>query len=67
MTNKWRADNTEGFDAEDLEVLNEAQQHLEAANPGIDPGNIADRLNNAWQPDLDARQLQRAVQRQIDG
>ena len=61
----WTEDNTEGFTQEDIDVLNEAQQHLELAHPKVDPTNIADMLNNAWTPEADARQLQRTVERRL--
>ena len=46
----WTEENTEGFTADEIETLNVAQARIEAANPGIDPTNIADRLNNVWTP-----------------
>jgi predicted ATPase len=62
----WQTDNTEGFTAEELAELREAQAQLEARFPGIDPGNLADMLNNVWTDDKDARQLERDVARQIE-
>lgn len=44
----WTGDNTEGFNVEELHTLSEAQRLIETAHPGVDPGNIADRLNNVW-------------------
>ena len=63
---RWTPDNSEGFTADDLATLNEAQAYLEARFPAIDGGNIADLLNNEFRADLDARQLERAVARRIE-
>lgn len=49
----WNSDNTEGFSADDLEMLNEIQVELQAENPNIDAQNIADILNNAWVEGID--------------
>jgi hypothetical protein len=57
MTDRWRPDNTEGFSAAELDLLNLAQVRLESANPEVDPGNIADRINNAWQPGITLLEL----------
>lgn len=63
----WTTENTEGFDADDLDAMNEAQAQLEARFPSIDSGNLADLLNNEWSPEKDARQLERDVARMIEG
>lgn len=44
----WTEGNTEGFSADQLRVMNEAQAHLEAAYPSVDEANICDMLNNAF-------------------
>ena len=45
---KWREDNTEGFTAAELAILNSVQNRLEAEHPDLDGRNIADVINNAW-------------------
>lgn len=54
---RWNENNTDGFSAAELDVLNEAQERLEAEYPGIDPQNISDRLNNAILPNMTADDL----------
>jgi hypothetical protein len=49
---RWTNDNTKGFTAAELAMLNEAQDRLDVASPGVDPGNIADRLYNAFYPGI---------------
>lgn len=49
---RFTEDNTEGFTAEELVTLNEAQDRIEAANFGVDPINISDALSNAWTPGI---------------
>lgn len=53
----WTHDNTEGFTDEQLAVLNDAQSRLEQENPGADPENISDHLNNAFIPGVTVEQL----------
>ena len=48
MTEVWTEQNTEGFSADDLDMLNSIQAELEEEFRGIDPGNISAILNNAW-------------------
>lgn len=54
---RWTENNTEGFTAEELEILNDAQERLESDNPGIDASNISDLLNNTWVPGITADEL----------
>lgn len=54
---KWTNSNTEGFTIYDLEILNIAQSRLELENTGVDPQNIADRLNNAFYSGISAEDL----------
>lgn len=49
---RWTENNTEGFTAAELDMLNRAQAALEAEAPDMDPANIADRLNNAFVPGI---------------
>ena len=53
---KWTAENTEGFTTEELAVMNEAQERIEAQS-GADESNIADFLNNAFLPGVTADDL----------
>jgi len=48
-TDLFRPDNTAGFTADDMVLLNEAAAELLAQ--GLDPSNAADLLTNNWQPD----------------
>ena len=45
----FTSDNTEGFTAADLNIMNEALEILIAG--GMDEKNASDRINNNWQPD----------------
>lgn len=60
---RWPTRSPEGFNDAELELLNMAQVRLEAANPDVDPGNIADRINNAWQPGITLLRLVEAAAR----
>ena len=62
---RWTEENTEGFTAQELATMNEAQARLEAAHPEVDPGNLADRLNNAFTPGATVDQLVAATQPEI--
>ena len=57
---KWTETNTEGFTASELDALNDAQAMLEA-DDFAEPENIADLLNNAFQPGMTAADLYTAV------
>ena len=47
---KWTDENTENFSADELDILNAAQDILERET-GLEPQTVADLLNNAWLPD----------------
>jgi hypothetical protein len=57
---RWTENNTEGFTTAELEELNAAQEMLEA-DDFAEPQNIADMLNNAWVPGMNAADLYTAV------
>jgi len=45
---RYTDDNTEGFSAAELAILNAAFDSLAAAEPGMDEKSIDDALTNAW-------------------
>lgn len=47
---RWTENNTEGFTADELEMMNDAQKHLEAKHPDADEGTISDHLNDVFLP-----------------
>jgi hypothetical protein len=49
--------NTEGYSAAELVVLNDAFAIIAARNPGMDEANICDVINNAWVGGETAEQL----------
>jgi len=54
---RWTENNTEGFTPTELNMMNAAQEQLEAAHPGVDPSNIADIINNAFRPGVTVADL----------
>ena len=62
---RFTMENTDGFSADDIEVLNAAFDHLKARAPDIDEGNISDAVSNAWTPEADARQIERRAARAL--
>ncbi|SEU02983.1 hypothetical protein [Paracoccus homiensis] len=57
---RWTEENTEGFNAAELAEMNKAQEMLEA-DGFADADNLADMLNNAWNPEMTAADLYTAV------
>ena len=53
----WTEQNSDGFTLVDLQALNFAQSELQRMYPRADASSIADRLNNAWQPNATAIEL----------
>ena len=48
MMEYWTIENTDGFSAAELDMLNLAQSELMRRHPDIDAANICDRINNAF-------------------
>lgn len=44
----WTAQNTEGFNADELAMINRVAGRIAHDADGIDAGNIDDAINNAW-------------------
>ena len=61
MTKLFTTDNTDGFDATDLVILNDAATIIEARNPSIREYSIVDAITNAWVGDQTAEELAAAT------
>jgi hypothetical protein len=55
--NKFTTDNTDGFTFDELDILNDAFDMLQAAKPGVDDSNLCDDINNSWQTGMTADEL----------
>lgn len=61
----WNEQNTEGFSADELEMLSNAQRRLASEFPGIDESNLSDLLNNAWYPGIAENEIVDAVSKRL--
>ena len=55
--NRFTAENTEGFAAAELAILNAAFDRVAAAEPGMDEKSIDDALTNSWVEGMTADSL----------
>lgn len=61
----FRMDNTEGFEQNELDMLNQVAENIAQQNPDIEVKNIQDALNNAYVKDLDATLIQFRAQERL--
>jgi hypothetical protein len=53
----WTKENTDGFNAAELDMLNLAQSELMRRHPDIEAANICDSLNNAFHKGISYQNL----------
>ena len=54
---QFRDDNTEGFSAEELALMNTVFARLQNWFPSVDQKNIADAINNCWEAAISEDEL----------
>lgn len=60
----WTEDNTEGFTAVELSIINTVLERV-FADTDIDESNINDAINNAWVGQSDASELEADVRKRL--
>jgi hypothetical protein len=61
----WTQENTEGFTAAELVMLNNILERIAADAEEIDPGNINDAINNEWRDGIAEADLEAAARRAL--
>jgi hypothetical protein len=61
----WTQENTEGFTAAELVMLNNILDRIAADAEEIDPGNINDAINNEWRDGIAEADLEAAARRAL--
>lgn len=54
----WTTQNTEGFTADELAMINRIADRIAEDADGVDTGNIDDAINNAWLDGIDEAGLE---------
>lgn len=61
----WNEQNTDGFNAKEMEMLSNAHSRLANEFPDIDKTNLNDLLNNEWYPGITEDEIVNAVQKRL--
>lgn len=61
----WTNQNTEGFSADELAMINRVLDRIAADADGIDQGNRDDAINNAWRGGISEAELEAETRRAL--